>query len=541
MPRIRDVETMVELLADLGADVEWTGPNEVRVARRRASHKTELDEELCRRIRASFLLAGPLLARFGRASVPPPGGDVIGRRRLDPHIHAFAELGVEIAIDGRYEHAHDAASAASTIFLDEASVMATENAVMAAVLADGRDRDRQRRLRAARPGSLPLPRLARRADRGDRVERAPHRGRRGARRRRAARSAPEHIEVASFIGLAAVTGGDLTIDGRRTRRPRLDPARVRAARRARSRSRETSVRVPPGQELVIQDDLGGQIPKIEDGPWPAFPADLTSIALAVATQAQGTILIFEKMFESRLFFVDKLVAMGARIILCDPHRAVVTGPAQLYGERMDEPGHPRRHGDADRGALRRGHLDDRQRRRDRPRLRADRRAPARPRRADRARRPLAGSLAAGMGAIAGAEHGGARVEPAPGSRAATSPPGSRSLDHLLGLLARSGRLRPLARGRAGRRRGRGRRGRARALGDALAGRSAPTASAGTARRSLPADEALAQVALEASGRPLARVERRPVGPRVGGLATRRSSRASSRRSPRPPGSPCTCG
>jgi UDP-N-acetylglucosamine 1-carboxyvinyltransferase len=99
----------------------------------------------------------------------------------------------------------------------------------------------------------------------------------------------------------------------------------------------TTVRVPPGQELAIEDDLGGQIPKIEDGPWPAFPADLTSIALAVATQARGTVLIFEKMFENRLFFVDKLVSMGARIILCDPHRAVVTGPAKLYGQRMASP------------------------------------------------------------------------------------------------------------------------------------------------------------------------------------------------------------
>jgi UDP-N-acetylglucosamine 1-carboxyvinyltransferase len=128
---------------------------------------------------------------------------------------------------------------------------------------------------------------------------------------------------------------------------------------------ETTIRVPPGQDLVIQDDLGGQIPKIEDGPWPAFPADLTSIAVVTATQAHGTVLVFEKMFESRLFFVDKLVAMGARIILCDPHRAVVTGPARLYGERADEPGHPRRHGDADRRALRRWYVDDRERRRDR--------------------------------------------------------------------------------------------------------------------------------------------------------------------------------
>ncbi|MGZ4381790.1 MAG: UDP-N-acetylglucosamine 1-carboxyvinyltransferase, partial [Gaiellaceae bacterium] len=150
------------------------------------------------------------------------------------------------------------------------------------------------------------------------------------------RIGPEHIEVASFIGLAAVTGGDMTIEG-------IDPGDlisilpVFEKLGVRVELDGTSLRVPPGQELVIQDDLGGQIPKVEDGPWPAFPADLTSIALTVATQARGTILIFEKMFESRLFFVDKLVAMGGRIILCDPHRAVVTGPARLYGERMESP------------------------------------------------------------------------------------------------------------------------------------------------------------------------------------------------------------
>jgi UDP-N-acetylglucosamine 1-carboxyvinyltransferase len=150
------------------------------------------------------------------------------------------------------------------------------------------------------------------------------------------RIASEHIEVASFIGLAAVTGGDVTIED-------VVPADLAPILPAFERLgvevelNRSEVRVPAGQELVIRDDLGGQIPKIEDGPWPAFPADLTSIALAVATQARGTILIFEKMFENRLFFVDKLVSMGARIILCDPHRAVVTGPARLYGQRMASP------------------------------------------------------------------------------------------------------------------------------------------------------------------------------------------------------------
>jgi UDP-N-acetylglucosamine 1-carboxyvinyltransferase len=150
------------------------------------------------------------------------------------------------------------------------------------------------------------------------------------------RIACEHVEVASFIGLAAVTAGDVTIDDvvPEDLAPIL-PSFERLGVRVELDG--TTLRVPPGQELVVKDDLGGQIPKIEDGPWPAFPADLTSIALAVATQAQGTVLIFEKMFENRLFFVDKLVSMGARIILCDPHRAVVTGPARLFGQRMASP------------------------------------------------------------------------------------------------------------------------------------------------------------------------------------------------------------
>ena len=182
--------------------------------------------------------------------------------------------------------------------------------------------------------------------------------------------------MASFIGLAAVTGGDITIeDAAPDDLLAMLPAFERLGVQVEVGRRP--IRVPAGQELVIQDDLGGQIPKIEDGPWPAFPADLTSIAVVVATQAHGTILIFEKMFENRLFFVDKLVGMGARIILCDPHRVVVSGPGEALRRAAGEPGHPRGHGDADRRPLRRGRVDDRQHRADRPGLRADRRAAAR--------------------------------------------------------------------------------------------------------------------------------------------------------------------
>jgi UDP-N-acetylglucosamine 1-carboxyvinyltransferase len=333
VPHIRDVQTMMDLLSDLGADVEWTAPNEVRVhADDVASH--ELDPELASRIRASFLLAGPLLARLRRASVPPPGGDVIGRRRLDPHIHALAELGARIEMDGRYEMTTDGLRGTS-IFLDEASVMATENTIMAAAIARGETLIGNA---ASEPHVQDLCRflvtLGARIDGiGSNILRIE-----GVDRLDGGEwsIAPDHIEVASFIGLAAVTGGDVTIEDvvPQDLVPIL-PAFMRLG--VRVEVGDGSVRVPPGQPLVIRDDLGGQIPKLEDGPWPAFPADLTSIALAVATQAAGTILIFEKMFENRLFFVDKLVSMGARIILCDPHRAIVAGPSKLYGQRMASP------------------------------------------------------------------------------------------------------------------------------------------------------------------------------------------------------------
>jgi UDP-N-acetylglucosamine 1-carboxyvinyltransferase len=333
VPRIRDVETMLALLADIGADVDWIGPNEVRVDSGNAN-KFELDPELCSRIRASFLLAGPLLARFGRASVPPPGGDVIGRRRLDPHVHALAELGVEVELNGRFDMRTNGLRG-RRIFLDEASVMATENAVMAAAVAQGETVIGNA---ACEPHVQDLCRFlcslgASIEGIGSNVLRV-----RGVQRLSGGewRIAPEHIEVASFIGLAAVTGGDVTVE-HVVIEDLVSILPVFARLGVHVELGENSVRIPPGQALRIEDDLGDQIPKIEDGPWPAFPADLTSIALAVATQAEGTVLIFEKMFENRLFFVDKLVSMGARIILCDPHRAVVTGPAKLYGQRMASP------------------------------------------------------------------------------------------------------------------------------------------------------------------------------------------------------------
>jgi UDP-N-acetylglucosamine 1-carboxyvinyltransferase len=333
VPAIRDVQTMLELVADLGVDVDAPGDGRVRIHATEL-RKHELDEELCTRIRASILLAGPLLARWGEAIVPPPGGDVIGRRRIDTHIHALTQLGAEIHANRRFHmRAHGLVGA--PVFLDEASVTGTENAIMAAVLAHG---DTVIGNAACEPHVQDLCRflVALGADIqgiGSNVLRIS-----GVERLAGGewRICPDHIEVASFIGLGAVTGGELLIEDVVAE----DLAGVwsgfdRLGVTCHADGR--TIRVPGNQELVIRDDLGGQIPKIEDGPWPAFPADLTSIALAVATQSRGTILIFEKMFENRLFFVDKLVGMGARIILCDPHRAVVNGPAKLYGERMESP------------------------------------------------------------------------------------------------------------------------------------------------------------------------------------------------------------
>jgi len=286
-------------------------------------------------MRASFLLAGPLLSRLGGVRVPPPGGDVIGRRRLDPHIHAFAELGAEIELGPRFEVSAPDGLRGKNVFLDEASVMATENTIMAAVLTPGETVIGNA---ACEPHVQDLCRFL--VSLGASIEgiesnvlrvqgvESLHGGE--------WRICTDHIEVASFIGLAAITGGGITIEDVETRDlTSILPAFSRLG--VRVEVGEESVHVPAGQQLVVEDDLGGHIAKIEDGPWPAFPADLTSIAVTVATQSFGTVLIFEKMFESRLFFTDKLVSMGARIILCDPHRVVVSGPAQLYGQRMESP------------------------------------------------------------------------------------------------------------------------------------------------------------------------------------------------------------
>jgi UDP-N-acetylglucosamine 1-carboxyvinyltransferase len=334
VPRILDVDAMLALLEDLGVKVLWRDEHEVAL-RADSVRSGDVDEELGSRIRASFLLAGPLLARFGEAHMPPPGGDVIGRRRLDPHLDALKGLGARIEVNRTYRMSAPDGLKACDIFMDEPSVMATENALMAAALAPGVTRISNA---ASEPHVQDLARLL--VAMGARIDGIGSNALtvHGQQRLKGARHSirPDHIEVASFMALAAVTGGQVRI--RDTVPEDLVMIRAVFDRLGMTSHLEgNDVVVPPEQRLEVKDDVGQAIPKIDDGPWPAFPADLTSIALAVATQAKGTVMIFEKMFENRLFFVDKLEQMGARIILCDPHRAVVNGPSRLHGGHMDSP------------------------------------------------------------------------------------------------------------------------------------------------------------------------------------------------------------
>src|SRR6476620_764126 len=335
VPRIRDVESMLGLLERLGVKVAWTGENEVRLQADTISG-TEVDEELANRIRASFLVAGPLLARCGEVKMPPPGGDTIGRRRLDAHLDAFRDMGAKI--DGRVWielSAPPEGLKPRRIFMDEPSVMGTENALLAAALTEGPTTIANA---ASEPHVQDLARLlvkmgAQIDGIGSNVMTVHGRDKLGGAEHRIC---PDHIEVASFMALAAATKGELRV--RDTEPEDLVMIRRQFRRLGlQSMVEGNDVLVPPEQVLKIRPDLGEATPKVEDGPWPAFPADLTSIALALATQADGMVLIFEKMFENRLFFVDKLVAMGARITLCDPHRAIVYGPSRLHGERVDSP------------------------------------------------------------------------------------------------------------------------------------------------------------------------------------------------------------
>jgi UDP-N-acetylglucosamine 1-carboxyvinyltransferase len=335
VPRISDVDTMVALVRELGARAEWRGENELVVCAAGVDHQ-EIDRDLSTRIRASFLLAAPLLTRFGQAIMPPPGGDGIGRRRLDPHLDAFRALGAVVDAERDITVTAPAGGLrAGDVFMDEPSVMATENALMAAALTRGSTVIGNA---ACEPHIQDLARMLVKMGAdiqgiGSNVMTVHGRAELHGCEHDVA---PDHIEIGSFMALAGVTGGELRIKG-------VVPGDLRMIRLVferlglRSELDDGDVVVPGEQQLIVARDVGGYKLTVQDGPWPAFPADLTSIAVALATQCAGSVLIHEWMFENRLIFTDKLKTMGADIVLCDPHRAIVVGPCRLRGERVESP------------------------------------------------------------------------------------------------------------------------------------------------------------------------------------------------------------
>ena len=336
IPDIEDVQVMLAVYRALGAEASPLGPNTWQLTTGNIATSAILPE-LAHKIRASILFAGPLLARTGHVVLPPPGGDIIGRRRLDTHFLALTELGAKLEITEE-PNAFVFGSAGlkgADIFLDEASVTATENAVMAAVLASGITTLTNA---ASEPHVQDLCRML--CAMGASIEGIGSNILviRGVKKLSGCEFeiGADFMEVGSFIGLAAATGGELFIEG--SRPADLRPAKTSFGKLGIVWEHEgTTLHVPAAQALEVNCDLGGMIPKIDDAPWPGFPPDLTSIVTVVATQVKGTVLVHEKMYESRMFFVDKLIAMGARIVLCDPHRAVVSGPTRLTGTELQSP------------------------------------------------------------------------------------------------------------------------------------------------------------------------------------------------------------
>ena len=333
IPDIEDTGVMFDVLRSLGVSVESVGANAWKVEAKNIE-KSEIPAMFTKKIRGSILFAGPLVARTGKVVMSPPGGDVIGRRRVDTHFLALQELGVNISANGQFVFSTNKLVGAD-IFLDEASVTATENAVMAAVLAEGQTIITNA---ASEPHVQDLCKMlismgAKISGVGSNILTID-----GVKKLHGTeyRIGPDYMEIGSFIGLAAATKGSITITG-------VEPRDLRPIKLAFKKLGihweldGDSLTVPMGQSMQVDTDLGGMTPKIDDSPWPGFPADLTSVMTVVATQVSGTVLIFEKMFESRMFFVDKLIGMGARITLCDPHRAVVSGPCRLHGDELVSP------------------------------------------------------------------------------------------------------------------------------------------------------------------------------------------------------------
>ncbi len=334
VPRIRDVEVMLQVIADLGGSYEWVEPGVVKV-RSKNVETSKLDADLCRKIRSSILFAGSMLGRRGECILPPPGGDVIGRRRLDSHLLALGALGAKVDIKDNTFQFKTPGLVGTEIFMDEASVTATENAIMAATVAKGTTVIRNAACEPHVQGLCNMLNSMGAQIEGIGTNILRIKGTKGLWGCEHT-IGPDYLEIGSYAGLAAVTGGELTIEGVR-------PDDLRMIRLVfdklgiKTELSKSELFIPGDQELVIKDDFQGQITKIDDAPWPAFPTDLMSIAITVATQASGTVLFFEKMFEGRMFFVDSLIAMGARIIFCDPHRVVVVGPSQLYGATLESP------------------------------------------------------------------------------------------------------------------------------------------------------------------------------------------------------------
>ncbi|THB67988.1 MAG: UDP-N-acetylglucosamine 1-carboxyvinyltransferase [Spirochaetaceae bacterium] len=333
IPNIEDVHVLTEILASLGATVKQTSNGTWRI-HASSLNNSDIPSSLARKVRASILMAGPMLARTGKVILPPPGGDVIGRRRLDTHFLALANLGARIEYDALITMTANKL-VGQPLFLDEASVTATENAIMAAALAEGETVIENS---ASEPHVQDLCRMinsmgGKISGIGSNILRIT-----GVKKLHGTEFTigTDFMEVGSFIGMAAVTRGELEIKQAAPENLKM----VKIAFQKMGIHWETegdTIFVPSRQKLIVNPDLGGAVPKIDDAPWPGFPPDLTSIMTVVATQVSGTILIHEKMFESRMFFVDKLIGMGAQIILCDPHRAVVSGPARLTGSSLVSP------------------------------------------------------------------------------------------------------------------------------------------------------------------------------------------------------------